>query len=82
MKNETIITGNLRYFINVLKVSKVKVGSSFSLNYEVLYNGLKAERKYINGSKVIDNDEIFNSRTLQFIKYYRTGIYETCVIEF
>ena len=62
---------NFRYMINVERLNVVKDSyGSITSNY-VLYLTLKASIKYLSGNKVIDNQEIFNTNTLQISTYYR-----------
>lgn len=77
-----MIIGELRYTLKIFQVIKEKQkNGSFTVS-NFLIHSLRASRKYLTGSKIINNEEIFNTRTLQFITYYRKGITESCIIEF
>lgn len=66
-----LITGDMRFSINILRnISTKDVYGAITSNW-VCVNTLKATVKYINGSQTVNNSEIFNTNTLQFITHYR-----------
>lgn len=66
-----VIAGDLRYKIEVKRLTKVKDEYGATVDtYTTVYT-LKAGVKYTNGSKGISNNEIFNSQSIQLTTYYR-----------
>jgi len=62
---------NFRYTISVERLNVIKDSyGSITSNY-LPHLTLKASIKYLSGSKVVDNSEIFNVNTLQISTYYR-----------
>lgn len=77
-----MIAGNLRHIIEVLKPTKVKNEYGEDTTVYNTYMTLRAEKKEVRASKTTNNNEIFNSRTILFITYYRVNITEDLRIKF
>jgi hypothetical protein len=72
MGTMTLDINSMRYNISVLKkrVVRGEYGSE-SIEYDTIYNNLKAGIKTITGSKGVDNEEIFTSQNIIFTTHYR-----------
>lgn len=77
-----LIIGDMRHVIIVKSLtSTVDEYGSAAESYATLMT-LRAAVKFLSGSKLIDNKEIFSSQTLQFSTHYRSTITPTCRIEY
>ena len=64
--------GELRHSITVKALSSVRDAFGADSDEYVDYLFLRAAVKFNSGNRGINNEEIFNSSTIQFITYYRT----------
>ena len=76
-----IQAGEMRYDIIIQKkiIVKDNYGAQATTFTDYLY--LKAAVKYNSGNKVMENNELFNTKNIRFITYYR-DIKEDMRIEF
>ena len=67
-----IIVGDFRNIIQVQRLTTTKDAyGSASETYATVYT-LRAGVKYTTGTKLVDNNELFNSQTLVFTTHYRS----------
>jgi head-tail adaptor len=76
-----MIVGNLRYKIIVQQLQKIKDSYGAEQEIYVNYLDLRADVKYLSGTKQVENDAIVNTETIQFTTYYR-NILPSCRIVF
>jgi len=69
-----ITAGNLRHVINIQNLVAVKASYGSDKKSWQNFLTLRAGVKYLNGSKGIDNNEIFTQYGVEFITYFRDGI--------
>jgi len=74
--------GDMRHIILVKQSTKTRTDSGAVIEVWTTVNRLRAIRNYLSGSKDINNREIFNSSSLEFITYYRKNINDNMRIEF
>lgn len=74
--------GNLRYIVEVYQKTITK--NEYGEETEVwnLHMTLRAEKKELTATKTLSNKEIFNSKIILFVTYYRVNIDETMRIKF
>jgi len=77
-----IIAGNLRYKITFQQSVNTRGGYGNEKQGFSDFMTLRASVKYLNGSKGIDNNEIFTSYGIEFTTYYRNGIDAKMIILF
>ena len=69
-----ILVGDLRYKLEVIKPTLTKNSYGEAIETWSNLHTLRAARKYLGGSKGIDNSETFTSDTLEFTTHYRKDI--------
>lgn len=76
-----IIAGDLRHIINVTRLYTITDDYGATVDSYNTVMTIRAAVKYLSGTKTINNDEIYNTQTLQLTTYHR-DILDTDRIQF
>jgi phage head-tail adaptor, putative, SPP1 family len=77
-----MISGNLRYWIDILSPQTVKDEFGAEQETFVLFTNLRAEKKEISGNYMLDNKEIFHSNRVDWTIYYRKNLTDKMRVKF
>jgi len=77
-----ILVGDMRYKIIVNESTKYKNSYGEEIETWATVHTLRAIKKYIGGSKGINNEETFTSDNLEFTTHYRKDITPVMRIDF
>lgn len=77
-----LIIGDLRHKIVIYELSVTKGDYGEADQHYTPVATIRAAVKYISGNKVVENEEIFNTQSVQFTTHYRPIIQEHMLIGF
>ena len=74
IRHQNVVIGNMRHQIVIEQVTKTKDIYGADTDTWATYLTLKAEKKDMSGTQLINNMEVFNSKTIDFHTHFREGI--------